>query len=321
MATDQAGTTLVVAWRRSSGFDFARVKTAEKFTETLKSVALHIEKQLQQRTGKPYAIGDDLETDEYMTCPLPESSQSDATAIKKHNGPAKTEDPRAFRDRLVSFGGMDPVGANALGNDAIAFYSILRGTTAADRVAYVRHMNPMRLAKPGLIIAGLGDALSKLDSKIFVMDQTADIIIRPDSIDIIDKVFFDGLFFGLSGAGKDLDKIVTATLKSLPVSKSTVTMMIARSRDRKRLRRKVLDIRQSGHLETVTMKEFKAAIDFIGLPKDRFIKKEGGKEVIFVATDDAADDLFYLLNDDLFNGILTRKPWAVSKKHERKAHP
>jgi hypothetical protein len=327
MASDKPGVTLVVAWPCGSGYNFGRVSTAEAFTEKLRAVVDAEEKRLRNDAARPYALGDDIEDDEYMTCPLdrlprdatkPKQVVEGQKAASKGRVPAvTTSDPNAFRRHLVAFGAMGPIGAKALkAKKTISFYAILKGNTSEDRVAYVRRLNPLRLAKPGNILAGLKDTLTVLQSDVFAMDDRVDIIIRPTTVDIVNKGFFDSLFFGLGSASDEIDSIVTEMLSSLPIQAFTQKHLIGRSRLRKRVRRKMLEIRHSGHLASVTIADFKRALDEAGLPHKRFIALKDRKETIFASEDDT-DLLFYVLNDDLFKGALTGKPYAVSKKHVR----
>lgn len=327
MTTSEAGITLVVAWKRGNGYEFARVKTADDFTEKLRAIVDDFETSLKKYQKKAYAIGDDIEDDEYMTCalkllprdvPKAKDQEEDEPAVKRarRTRSVTTADPQIFRDRLVAFGAMEPIGAKTLLKKTVAFYAIIKGVTAQDRVAYIRRMNPMRLAKPGNLLAGLKDALSVLKTDIFAMDDRVELVLRSKTADIVNKNFFDSLFFDLSGSGSEIDAIVSDMLSPLPIQSSTENLLIERSRMRKRVRRKMLEIKHSGHLASVTMKDFKHALDEAGLPHSRFIAKKGGKETIFASEDDA-DLLFYVLNDDLFNGALTGKPYAVSKKHIR----
>lgn len=328
MSSNKLGITLVVAWPRGNGYDFGRVNTAEAFTEKLRAIVHAEDERLKNEIARPYALGDDIEDDEYMTCPLDRLPYDNSTLkrqgleetpSRRRRAPAATtNDPQAFRYQLVAFGAMDPIGAKALkAKKTISFYAILKGNTSADRVAYVRRLNPLRLAKPGNILAGLKDTLTVLESDIFAIDDRVDIIIRPESVDVLNKSFFDSLFFGLSSAGNEVDSIVTEMLSPLPIQASTLNRLIERSRGRKRVRRKMLEIKHSGHLASVTLDDFKRALDEAGLPRERFIAGKGRKETIF-ASDDDTDLLFYVLNDDLFNGALTGKPFAVSKKHVRR---
>lgn len=327
MASDKPGITLVVAWPRGSGYDFGRVSTAEAFSEKLRAIVDAEDRRLENDVAHPYALGDDIEDDEYMTCRLDRLPREDTKArqvvlerkpSRRSPSPAiTTSDPLAFREKLVAFGAMDPVGAKALkAKNTISFYAILKGNAAGDRVAYVRKLNPLRLAKPGNLLAGLRDTLTVLQSDVFAMDDRVDIIIRPKTVEIFNKTFFDSLFFGLSCAGDEIDSIVTEMLSPLPIEVSTQKQLIERSRLRKRVRRKMLEIMHSGHLASVTMADFKRALDEAGLKHKRFIAVKDRKETIFASKDDT-DLLFYVLNDDLFDGALTGKPYAVSKKHVR----
>lgn len=331
MSTKDAGAgqqsapvALVVAWRQGKGYRFGKVHISAAFGKRLRAIADKAEMALQQRERKEYAIGDEIETDEYMVSPLARRPKAAAPALEKavtrgrrpvSEPSATTEDPEEFRRRLVTvMGPSDPIGAKTLANQNVGFYAIVRGVTNADRVAYVRHLNPMRLSKPGNVLARLGDTLDALTEPVFAMDERTDLIIRPTDIAIFDKNFFDGLFFGLSGESADLDAIVSDTLGVLPFQPETHAMLVERSRGRKRMRRKMLEIRESKHLENVTIDDFKKALDAEGLDQSRFIRPDG---TIFA---DEADGelLLQILNEDLFHGALSGRSLSAVRKSVRK---
>lgn len=334
---DDGAVTLVVAWRRSKGFEFGKVRATARFANELRSIAEVAEQRLKELTQKAYAVGDDIEDDEYMTSPLYEPKANDpirtvepghlqqgqpsvneAPSVPVSVKPQElqqvitTDNPAAFRNSAVALGSLPTVGAAFLAEKRIAFYMIVIGTTIADRLLYIRHLNPLRLAKPGHIMATLGDTLDKVNSPIFAIDDRIDLIVRNSQFDIFNKNFFDSMFFGMTGAGDDLDNVASESLGALPMAAETRAMLVERSRARKRSRRKLLEINSSGHLATVTVDHFKAALQEHGYDVSRFIDTEGN----IYADENDSDLLLEILNEDLFKGALTRRPLAASKKHE-----
>ena len=279
-----------------------------------------VDATLESRERKDYSIGDVLESDEYMVAPLGHGRTATAAPQVGRRGAGTapsattTADPIEFRRRLVTtLRATEPIGMAALRRLNVAFYAIVKGTTLDDRVAYVRHLNPLRLTKPGNILAMLGDTLDSMTSPVFAMDDRVDLIVRPDDVSILNKTFFDSLFFGLGGEGAELDGIVAAALSSLPIEAETLAMLVERSRGKKRSRRKMLEIQQSNHLAHVTADQFKTALATQGYPEAQFIDHKGN---IFASEDDG-DTLLEILNEDVFNGLLTGRPLAATRKRVR----
>ena len=320
---------LVVASRHGAGFDFDVVKTSAAFQKRLHAITVKADDEIRGLNRCDYAIADDLEDDEYMICTLAlrsppvqtESSDEISTVAPKRLGrvprrmPATTKEPKEFRRLLVTtMTPYAPVGADFLKKTSIAFYAIVRGDEPAQRVAYVRHLNPLRLAKPGNVIAMLGDSLVEAAHPVFALDERTDLIIRADDVIIRDKNFFESLFFGLSGEGPDLDGIVLSRLNVLPFSDETTQMLVERARGRKRVRRKMLEIWEANHLENVTIDDFKKALAAEGIEHSRFIDDDG-----MIRADKADGDLLLqILNEDLFKGALTGRSLAASRKKARK---
>jgi hypothetical protein len=310
---------LIVAWKSGNGYQFGKVVTSARFSRRLRTVTTAIDAYVAALESKVYSVGDEMESDEYMLAPLvtprvPAIVENALVRTRAGLPTATTDNPTEFRRRLVSTMGLaDPVGLAALRQKTIVFYAIVRGNTNADRIAYVRHLNPMRLTKPGNILAMLGDTLDTLSSPVFAMDDRADLIIKPTEIAVLNKTFFDSLFFGMSGDGAQMDGIVRDALQTLPFKAETLTMLIALSRGKKRSRRKMLEIQQSDHLAAVTLDKFKEAVVQEGYEEAKFVTPEGQ---IF-ASDEDGHTLLEILNEDIYNGLLTGRRLSATRKRTR----
>jgi hypothetical protein len=316
----EGSTTLVVAWHKGAkGYEFGRVRTTQTITNQLRDIAQSVEDGIAGWQRKDYAIGDDLEEGEYMVAQISQERPNLAVpqrATPRRRGAPTTAEPAAFRRAMIAFGAMEQVGARFLREKRTAFYGILRGSSLADRVVYLRDINPMKVAQPGNILLSLGDVLSRLTETVFLMDNKIDIIIRPSEIVVINKGVFDRLFFNLSGSAGELDAAVHAALEAVPISPDTLNMLVERSRLKSRARRKILEIQESGHLQNVTIERFRAAVIAEEYDPNDFIRRDdrGGEEIF--AEDNNVDTLLEILNEDLFRGDLTRRRLAASKKRE-----
>jgi len=206
---------------------------------------------------------------------------------------------------------MQEVGAKDLRAKQIVFYAIVRGVDEEDRTAYLRHLNPMKLAKPGVRFLEFGDTLSRLESPVFVMDDKFDLIIRPEEIAILDATFFLNLFYSVSGIDERIDNMVEEALANLPIDEDTEVMLVDLCRGRKRYQSKLAKIVASGHMGNVNMKSFRAALRQHKLPVRRFIR-DGS---IHAGKNDG-ELLLAILNQDLFKGCLTGEPYAAGSKRK-----
>jgi hypothetical protein len=326
---ENEGIALVVAWHKGKGYEFGRALVQQDFAESLRSIVNGAEAAIQADTQKDYAIGDDIEDGEFMTAKV-EELQRVATlnaappdgvpqhTLHRHRAAAITpSDPTAFRNAMIATGGMPEVNAAFLRQKNTAFYALIRGTDATDKVVYIRRIDPMKLAKPGHLIAKFEQRISKLDGNIFLMDDYIDIVIRPNQIDIFNKNVFDSMFFDLSADATSIDTMVRNALAALPILDGTLSELITRSRGKRRQRKKILEIQHSGHLATVTIQNFKDAVTG-KYDLARFVRTENGQEIIFASEDDT-DLLLEILNEDVYDGGLTGRPLVAGKKGVRKA--
>jgi len=313
---------LVVAYKQGRGFRFAHVNTSRAFNRELVRISRRTDDKLEALSEREYTIGDSLEDDEYMTLAFGDlaavaDTDTNSTGRPRLETTHAPDNPAAFYEAIVRTTTMDEYGGRQLQEEtkAISFYAIIVGTSTQDRVAYVRHFNPMRFAKSGMLILQLGDTLDKLSDGIFAMDDRIDLVIRADRFDILEKRWFESVFFTLMRDSDELDEVASEAVSDLPIDPDTLELIVSKSRDKKRARRKLLEIRRSGHLGDVTLIDFKKAVkDKHDLPLRRFIKKDArGKEMIAVSENDA-DLLLIILNDDLFKGALTGKYMAANGK-------
>ena len=192
---------------------------------------------------------------------------------------------------------MYEVGVEDLLEEQVAFYAIIRGELATDRVAYIRHLNPMQVIKPGRRFFEFGDTLKNIEKPVFVVDDQVDLIMRPDGVVVLNADFFQALFFRLSGADEHMASRVRNMLAKLPATKETLEMLTELARSRVRFRGKVAKIERSGHLVKYNIGDYEAALKKRGLPKREFMKDNK----IFAAEKDG-EVLLAVLNQDIFEG-------------------
>lgn len=292
MAINLPDVALIVAWRERGQFQFRQVDTAREVTRYLRWLVNATEEALEGMQRRPYSIEADIENDEYLLASL--------------DG---REEEIALRDAIVNLDAMDQTGSNELREHTLTFYAVVVGNRPANRTAYVRKTNPMKVAKPGWGLFEFGDTLTTIANPVFVVEDRFDLILRSDAIDIMAPKVFEALFYELTGVDARVRTWVRNIGRHLPMSAGTVELLTTACRSKPRLRRRLHAIQERGHLLHVTMQQFRGEVRRLGYQPARFIRNG-------VISADEADYgvLLQILNEDLFRGGLTDEEFAAERK-------
>ena len=292
MAVNVPDIALIVAWRERGEFRFRQVDTAREVTRYLRSLVVTVEDNLAGRQRRPYSIEADIEDDEYLFASL--------------DG---REEEAALRDSIVNIDAMDQIGSHELPERALAFYAVVVGNRPAQRTAYVRKTNPMKIAKPGWGVFEFGDTLTAIANPVFVVEDRFDLILRPDAIEIIAPKVFEALFYELTGVDARIRTWIRNLSRRLPMARPTIDLLTTACRSRARLRRRLHAIHERGHLGNVTMQQFRREVRRLGYQPARFV--HNGR----IAADEVDYGLLLqILNEDLFRGGLTDEEFAAERK-------
>ncbi len=291
-ANDSIRTTkLVVAWRRGKAFEFGLVDTSANLVTELSEIVYAFRDQLSNLTvAGAYSVEAPFESDEYRV------ARPDASAREMHRS-------------ITSVGGMQQVRAPFLRTKMLSFYAVIATDERGRSAAYLRHKNPMRLAKTGLRIFEFGDTLTRLSHDVFVIEETFDLVVRGDGIDVVNPKFYEFLFYESSGIDGLIDEWVGDALSQLGVEEETEALLVSLCRAKKNQRRKLMAIRENGHLANVNMGKFRRAVREQGYETRRFVRN--GK--IFAEEEDG-EILLKILNQDLFRGCLDGESWEAGRK-------
>jgi hypothetical protein len=283
---------LIVAWRERGQFQFRLVDTAREVTQYLRRLTNATEATLEGLQRRPYSIEADIEDDEYLSASL--------------DG---REEEIALRDAIVNLDAMHQSGSNQLREHTLTFYAVIVGNRPANRTAYVRKSNPMRVAKSGWGLFEFGDTLTTIDNPVFVVEDRFDLILRPDAIEILTPKVFENLFYELTGVDARVRTWVRNIGRQLPMSAGTVDLLTVACRSKPRLRRRLHAIQERGHLENVTMQQFRREVRRLGYEPLRFIQNGH-----ISAAEEDYGVLLQMLNEDLFRGGLTDEEFAAERK-------
>jgi hypothetical protein len=193
------------------------------------------------------------------------------------------------------------------------FYAAVVGDEPERRTAFVRKADPHKFAKAGRFFLTFGEALSKIDEPVFMLEHRFDLlIVEEGGLAVINPVAFEMLFRGAPELAKRIPHWAQAISDHLPIAGDGVDRLVEAAARDVRLARRLKSIAESGHLENVTMDRLRKEIKAQGLDKAGLI--ENGALVI-----DAEDPstLLRLLNEDLFVGGLSGIAYAADRKRAR----
>lgn len=292
MTLRMSDVALVVASREKDAFNFGVIDTAANVTDYLHNLVGDVEDTLNQRTARRYSIEADMEDDEYLTTSL-----------------AQRAEEVALRADIVNLDAMRQVGSRDLMETKLTFYAVVVGSRPANRTAYVRKTNPMKIAKPGWGAFEFGDTLTSITNPIFVVEDSFDLILRPDAIDILRPSAFESLFYDLTGVDTKIRSWITNISKALPVESKTAKLLSEACRAKPRLRRRLQAIQERGHLRGVTVEQFRREVRRLGYDPARFLL-----DGQIAARMPDYGVLLQILNEDLFRGGLTDEEFAAERK-------
>lgn len=284
--------SLTVAWRERRAFRFSLVDTTRGVTGYLRQLVESTESRLEGLQPRSYSIEAGVEDDEYLVASL--------------DG---REEESELRNAIVNLDAMNQIGSSQLREQSLTFYAVVVGDEPATRTAYVRKTNPMRVAKSGWGLFEFGDTLTTIANPVFVVEDRFDLILRPDSIDILSPNVFESLFYELTGVDARVRTWVRNVSRRLPMAPQTIELLTTACRSKPRLRRRLHAIQERGHLAKVTIQQFRREVLRLGFHPLRFIRNG---QIAADETDYGV--LLQILNEDLFRGGLTDEEFAADRK-------
>jgi len=287
--------TLVVAWRRGKQLEGAMVPVADEVDEELRAACRETLERLQQCEVVGYGPDAHVESDEYMAVPLR----------------VVAGEANAVLDLLRRASALDRLSATRIPRQ-LWFYAAVVGDEPERRTAFVRKADPHKSAKAGRFFLMLGEALSRIDEPVFMLEHRFDLVVVEGGLAVINPVAFETLFRGAPELGKRIPQWAQAISDHLPIAGDGADRLVAAATQDLRLARRLRSISERGHLENVTMDRLRQEIKAQGLDEARLI--EDGALVI---DEEDSGTLLRLLNEDLFVGGLSGTPYAADRKRVR----
>jgi hypothetical protein len=284
--------TLVVGWKKGRRVEARHVRLTSTVRRAIREACKTTLEHLRNSNGVTFGPDAVFERDEFLAVPRQVVAE-DANELLAH------------LDRAAGLETVDP--------DAIPklwFYSAVVGNEAGKRTAFVRKTDPHLTARPGWVISSLGEALSRIDDPVFVLESRFDVIVLPDGLAVLNATPFETLF---RAAEEMSERVVTwadAITDHFPIAGDGESLLVDAARRSSRLAKRMRSIYDSGHLAAVTLSQLRAAAKQQGLDVASLFSKDG----LVINKDTDTLTLLALLNEDLFKGGLTGTKFAADRK-------
>src|SRR5690606_2049862 len=150
---------------------------------------------------------------------------------------------------------LDLMGPDELARKSVAFYAAVLGDDPENRVAFLRKANPKRGLRPGRIWTTFHDALTRIDTPDLVLDDSFDLIMDATGIAILSQSAFELLFRDTPAVQERVPEWVQAISDVLPLADDGAERLAERCNRDSRLRKRVRNIHERGHLQDVTIND------------------------------------------------------------------
>jgi hypothetical protein len=287
--------TLVVGWKTADGYDLGRVELHESVAEDLREACRDVVEKLASRQPKAYGPDALIAQEEYLVVPE-RILEPDLTIA----GP------------LRRAAGLDSIGARDLPTRPLALYSVVVGDQTDQRWAFVRKSNPAKVARPGRIVATLGNTLTRVRAPVFVFDYWFDLVLLPAGAFVLNQIAFNLLFRDVAVLARRRSAWVADIAARLPFADDGAERLAEAAQADSRLWSRLRSIHERGHLADVTIDDVRRYARRQGIDVTRMIQDN---QLVYDLTN--RFDLLKLLNEDLFLGGLTGEPFEgeVSNTH------
>ncbi len=285
--------TLVVAWRVGTQLEAALVPIADEVVGELQASCRRTVDQLARNEAQGYDPDALVEHGSWMAVP----------------SRIVDEDSSAVADIVRRAAALDRIDAREIPKKLL-FYAVAIGDNPSNRAGFVRKADPHKSAKPGRLLAALGDVLSRIQEPVFMLDDRFDLVIVTDGVMVLNPVAFDLLFREAPELALRVPRWVESIAQHLPFGDGVLDQLVRACEGDTRLARRLRSIHERGHLQNVSLDRVRQEIKRQGLDHRKFIR-DGS----LVADDPRG--LLYLLNEDLFLGGLSDTPYQVDRKSAR----
>lgn len=183
--------------------------------------------------------------------------------------------------------------------ERLYLYAVV-STTMAGRVAAIKKQSPAKRARGGKRWALASAELVLMEDDPWQLHPTFEMLVALDGAYAASVSAFEQLFAEAERLVEKVDDWVEEVAAALPMDADQRNVLVERSRESSRVRRRLRSIVHRGHLQRVGIADVRRHVRAMGLPVAEFV--HNGRLVVDRAN---ADQLLQILNEDLFVGGLT----------------
>ena len=279
---------LVVAWVSGKSYSARLVKMSGEVADRLNSYAENAVSGLSDPT--PYAPDADMEDNSHMEAPRDEAL--DTVLIEELSKGASLNLATEHELRTKTF-----------------LCHALVVTSESNITLFVRKRSPIQLAKKSLLAAVVHGRLDELESPLFAFDNRYDAIITDQTVYVLDKRAFEGLFKNSPAILAKTSEWVNDVATVLPFADGSAAELDTILRRNSVLRSKFLAVKGRPYLHTITPDSLRSEMAKYGLDPADLMDGDSLK-----VTGQNAKDVLRLLNEDLFSGGFSQQHYAASAK-------
>lgn len=187
---------------------------------------------------------------------------------------ADVNDESTVFDIVERLDTLDDLHAKTLVETPTQMYGIGFGTTAEERILFVRKKRVEGITADGKLFAIAGDTLRPVKQPGMLIDRAFDLIVFPEGIVAFDSFTFEQLVKDPDDVVAEMKKNAKTVAKSVPFMPGLLDKLVARGENKPMIRRKLRAIVERDHLAGVTMPEIKTALKEQGKTPINYISKD-----------------------------------------------
>lgn len=283
--------TLIVAWRGGRNVYCRVLKAGGDVIEALRSYAALAVERLGDNEGHAYDPDDQQEDDQIFLSASREELLDTVLMAQIERGSS-----------------LPLIAPDDLKHHTIILYALLVGNDSNSRAVFVRKGSPVKLATKSLV-AVFDETLTRVTDPILAFDQNFDVLIKGESVWVLNQRNFEALF-------KESEAVLAKTAKwaedlaeALPISDEGREWLKVRLRQNSIMRRKVQSILRGPYLTKLSVDVMSKRMLGHGLDPDELIK-----DGLLVFNRDTEASILLFLNEDLWTGDFSGEHYAATRK-------
>ncbi|WOQ16464.1 hypothetical protein [Raineyella sp. W15-4] len=190
----------------------------------------------------------------------------------------------------------------------VRFHAALVGE-GDDATIFIRKRSPVQSATASVVATLFNSALDRVTTPLFAFDDRYDAIITPETVYVLDKTAFEGLFKSSPAVLATIGEKVAALAVAVPMTEGSSEILEGALQRNQYLRRKFFATSGRPYLPTITADMLRAEIIRSGGDPAEFMD---GDQLMITAKN--IKMVLQILNEDLFSGVFSQAHYAASSK-------